>query len=130
MQIIYGGKASKSIPPVSFRDSFLVSDNKKHYSNEKESLKMLERIIISYVKKRRQNPSLDSQYPVLLIMNLFKGQMTKQVKKLLNENNIKLQNVPVNLTHLFQALDVQGGPNDHAKRWRRRRSFLFGMLPK
>ena len=77
---------------------------------------MLERIIISYVKKRRQNPSLDSQYPVLLIMNFFKGQMTKQVKKLLNENNIKLQKVPVNLTHLFQALDVQGGPNDHAKR--------------
>ena len=39
-------KTSKSIPPVSFLDSFLVSANKKHYSNEKESLKMLEQIII------------------------------------------------------------------------------------
>ena len=51
MQIIYGGKTSKSIPPVSFPDSFLVSANKTHYSNEKESLKMLEHIIIPYVKK-------------------------------------------------------------------------------
>ena len=52
IQIIYGGKTSKSILPVSFPDSFLVSANKKHYSKEKESLKMLvEHIIIPYVKK-------------------------------------------------------------------------------
>ena len=50
MQIIYSGKTSKSIPPVSFPDSSLVSANKKHYINEKESLKMLEHIIIPYVK--------------------------------------------------------------------------------
>ena len=50
MQIIYGGKTSKSIPPVFFPDSFLVSANKKHYSNGKESLNMLEHIIIPNVK--------------------------------------------------------------------------------
>ena len=50
MQIIYGGKTSKSIPPVFFPDSFLLSANKKHYSIEKESLNMLEHIIIPYVK--------------------------------------------------------------------------------
>ena len=113
MQIIYSDKTSKSIPPVSFPDSFLVSANTKHYSNEKESLKMLEHIIIPYVKKQRQNLSLDPHYPALLIMDVFKDQMTKQVKDLLNENNIKLQKVPANLTYLFQPLDVQGGPNGH-----------------
>ena len=49
---------------------------------------MLEHII-PYMKKQRQNLSLDPQYPALLIMDVFKGQMTKQVKYLLNENNIK-----------------------------------------
>ena len=49
---------------------------------------MLEHII-PYVKKQRQNLSLDPQYPTLLIMDVFKGQMVKQVKYLLNENNIK-----------------------------------------
>ena len=81
MQIIYGGKTSKSIPPVSFPDSFLVSANKKQYSNERDSLKMLEHIIIPYVKKQRQNLSLDPQYPPLLIMDMFKGQKTPSTSK-------------------------------------------------
>ena len=65
MQIIYGGKTSKSIPPVSFSDSFLLS------ANEKEPLKMLEHIIIPYVKKQHQNLIFDTQYRALLIMDVF-----------------------------------------------------------
>ena len=72
---------------------------------------MMEHIIIPYVKEQRKNLSLDSQYPALLIMGVFKGQMTEPVKELLKKNNIKLQKVPANLTYLFQPLDVQGGPN-------------------
>ena len=106
-------------------DSFLVPINKKHYSNEKESLKMLEHIIIPYVKKERQNLSLDPQYPALLIMDVFKGRMREQVKDLLNENNIKLQKVPANLTYLFQPLDIQGGPNGHAKRFMKKKFTLW-----
>ena len=68
MQIIYGRKTSKSIRPVSFPDNFLVSANKKHYSNGKEPLKMLEHMIIPCVKKQGQNLSLNPQYPALLIM--------------------------------------------------------------
>ena len=94
MQIIYGGKTSKSIPPVFFPDSFLVSANKKHYSNGKESLNMLEHIIIPYVKS-----NVNPQYSALLIMDVFNSQMIKHVKDLLNENNIKLQKAPANLTY-------------------------------
>ena len=50
-------------------------------------------------------------------MDVFKDQMTKQVKDMLNENDIKLQKVPANLTYLFQPIDIQGGPNGHAKRF-------------
>ena len=56
---------------------------------------------------------------------MFKGQVTKQVKDLLNENNIKLQKVPANLTDLFQPLDVQGGPNGHAKRFMKNKFTLW-----
>ena len=58
-------------------------------------------------------------------MDVFKGQMTEQVKDLLNENNIKLQKVPANLTYLFQPLDVQGGPNGHAKRFMKKKFTLW-----
>ena len=42
MQIIYGGKISKSIPKVAFPESFHVTANPKHYSNEEEPLKLME----------------------------------------------------------------------------------------
>ena len=86
---------------------------------------MLEHIIIHCVKKECQNLSLDPQYPALLIMDVFKDQMTKQVKDLLNENNIKLQKVLANLTYLFQPLDVQGGPNGHTKRFMKKKFTLW-----
>ena len=53
VQLIYGGKTSKSPPGVNFPKSFSVSANPKHYSNEQESIKVLKEIIIPYVKKKR-----------------------------------------------------------------------------
>ena len=37
IQLIYGGKTNKSIPAVSFPFDFVISANKKHYSNEREA---------------------------------------------------------------------------------------------
>ena len=99
MQIIYGGKTSKSIPRVSFPDGFLVSANPKHYSNEEELLKMMEHIIIPYVQKQCNTLKLDAEYPAMLLMDVFKGQMANPVKEILKRNNIILQRVPANLTY-------------------------------
>ena len=79
----------------------------------------------SLCKKQRQNLSLHPQYPALLIMDVFKGQITKQVKNLLNKKQHQLQKVPANLTYLFQPLDVQGGPNGHAKRFKKKKFTLW-----
>ncbi|XP_057304911.1 uncharacterized protein LOC130641912 isoform X1 [Hydractinia symbiolongicarpus] len=49
-------------------------------------------------------------------MDVFKGQMTPKVLNVLKNNHILLQSVPANFTHLFQPLDVQGGPNGYVKR--------------
>ena len=125
MQIIYGGRTTKSIPRVSFSDGFLVSANLKHYSNEEESLKMMEHIIIPYVKTQRKILKLDAEYPAMLIMNVFAGQMTDPVKEILKKNNIVLQKDPANLTYLFQPLDVQGGSNDYAKKFMKKKFTLW-----
>ena len=117
MQIIYAGKTSKSIPKIEFPKDFHVTANPKHYSNEEESIKMMEHIIIPYVKEERKSLNLSDEHPALLIMDVFKGQMTDAVKEILKKNNIILQKVPANLTYLFQPLDVQGGPNGYAKRY-------------
>ena len=125
MQIIYGGKTSKSIPRVSVPEGLLVSANPKHYSNKEESLKMMEHIIIPYVQKQRNTIKLDAEYPVMLLMDVFKGQMTDPVNEILKRNNIILQKVPANLTYLFQPLDVQGSPNGYAKRFMKKKFTLW-----
>ena len=90
---------------------------------------MMEHIIIPYVQKQRNTLKLDAEYPAMLLMDVFKSQMTNPVKEILKRNNIILQKVPANLTYLFQPLDVQVGPNGYAKRFMKK-NLLFGMLTK
>ena len=78
---------------------------------------MMEHIIIPYVQKERKLLNLPVDHPVLLIMDVLKGQMTDAVKETLKKNHVILQKVPANLTYSFQPLDVQGGPNGYAKRF-------------
>ena len=105
MQLLYGGKTSKSLPRVQFPDSFALSVNEKHYSNEQESLKLLDEIIIPYIEMERKQIELPMQ-TALIIMDVFKGQMTTPVFEKLASNNIELVKVPPNLTHIYQPLDV------------------------
>ena len=116
IQLIYGGKTLQSLPRVSFPSSFSLSANPKHYSNEEESIKVLNEIIVPYVKKERERLGLEEDQSALLIMDVFKGQMTGPVLKVLSDNHVLLESVPANFTYLFQPLDVQGGPNGYVKR--------------
>ena len=91
---------------MKFLESFYLSFNeKKHWGNEKESLKIIEDIIVPYVTKQRKKLSSPNQ-PALLIMDVFKGQMTNPVLKKLEEHNILLIRVLGNMTHLFQPLNL------------------------
>lgn len=61
IQLIYGGKTAQSLPQYKFPDSFSLSVNPKHFSNTKESIKVIEEIVLPYVEKQREeldNPTL------------------------------------------------------------------------
>ena len=73
MQIIYGGKTKKSIPPVMFPKGFLVTANEKYYSNEEESIKMIEQIIIPYIERQKEILNAAPNQPALLIYDVFRG---------------------------------------------------------
>ena len=101
VELIYGAKTSKSPARVDFPKSFSLSANPKHYSNEQESIKVLEEIIIPYVKKERERLGMEKDQAALLITDVYKEQMNSPVLKVLSNNNILLQSVPVNFTCLF-----------------------------
>ena len=121
MQLIYGGKTSKSIPPVKFPETFSLSANPKHYSNEAEALKHLEEILIPYFEAERKNLGLPENYPALVIFDVFKGQTTDAYLDKLEAHAIKYRKVPANLTYLFQPLDCQGSANIKGKRFTKNR---------
>ena len=55
MQIIFGGKARKSILRMSFPSSFCICANEKHYSSVAKPLKLFNEVIIPMYRTKR-NP--------------------------------------------------------------------------
>ena len=102
MQLIYGRKTAQSLPK--FKSP--LSTNPKHFSNATESLKLLDRVIIPYVKNERERLKLESSQPALLILDVFSGQMTTSITDKLAENHIKYLKVLSNMMNLFQLLDL------------------------
>ena len=47
-----------------------------------------EKIIIPYVNRKRKELKVSADQPALAIFDVFKGQQTKDIAKLLEENNI------------------------------------------
>ena len=112
LQLIYGGKTKQSLPRFKFPESFSLSTNPKHFSNTEESIKIINEVILPYVQGERDRANNPNQ-PALLILDVFRGQMTKDVTDLLLLNNIFFVKVPNNMTQLFQPLDLT--VNGHCK---------------
>jgi len=106
IQLIYGGKTVQSLPKVNFPESFSLSVNEKHFSNTEESLKLIEEIINPYVQKERKRLERNPSQMALLIIDVFRGQMTEPVLNVLKESNICLVKVPANMTDIYQPLDL------------------------
>ena len=106
IQLIYGGKTSQSVLRYQFPQGFSLSVNEKHFSNTNEYIKLLNEIIVPYVKKERESKGLGEQQKALVIMDVFTWQMTSAIKEVLEENCILVTNVPANTTCFYQPLDL------------------------
>lgn len=59
MQVIYSGKTKASQPrDFSFPPRFCVTQNPKHWSNEEETLKLINEVIVPYVFQKRAELNL------------------------------------------------------------------------
>ena len=105
-QLIYQGKTSACLPRYSFPDDWHVTYTPNHWSNEGTMKEYIERIIIPYVDRKCKELKLSSDQLALAIFDVFKGQQTKDVTKLLEENNIHVVSVPANCTDHLQPMDL------------------------
>ena len=84
MQLIHGGKTSKSLPRYRFPKGF-----------QKVS-----------VVKQRELLKCQVDQKALVIMDVFTGQMTVEMHNAYEEANILIINVPANMTKYYQPLDL------------------------
>ena len=107
MQVIYSGKTKASQPRCfTFPKGFCISQNPNHWSNEKETLRLIHEVINPYVISIRKKMNLPESQKALLVWDAFKGQMTEAVRAELELLSIKMVQVPANMTHFFQPLDL------------------------
>ena len=53
-QCIYTGKMQRSLPNVTFPDGFCLAYNQKHWSNETETIPLIEDVLVSYIEKVKE----------------------------------------------------------------------------
>ena len=63
----------QSLQKLKFPDGFLLSVNEKHNSNTNELLKIIQKIIISYLEKTQKDEELTNNYRALISLDVFRG---------------------------------------------------------
>ena len=104
-QLIYGGKTTRSLPKLKFPKEFSLRVHETHFSYTQESLKISREIVIPYVNQQL-GKKLSLDHPALLILDVFRGQLTNEVVNEMKEHDIVICQVPANMTHLFQPPDL------------------------
>ena len=115
MQLIYGEKTRKSLPRTKFPTSFSLSYNESHYSNERESCTLTEKISVP------SDLPLDQR--ALVILDFFSRQVTTTVLDCFKYNKIEVVCVPANLTHQLQPLGIT--VNGYAKKFTSRSEWWY-----
>ena len=106
-QLIYTGKTACSLPSVDFPNGFCLSYNPQHWSNEYETIHLLESVTDPYFCQVREELGLQNDQKALILRDAFKAQSTDKVTKELERLNIVQVMVPKNMTHLLQSLDLK-----------------------
>ena len=107
IQLIYKGTISKCLPKnVKFPGDGHIMCTQNHWSNEAMMIDFLAKIVVPYVNGKCEELKLSNDHPALAIFDVFKGQCTESVFKMLEENNILYVIVPSNCTDILQLLDL------------------------
>lgn len=109
LQIIYKGKTKASHPwNFSFPKSFCISQNPKHYSNDAETIGLIDSVINPYLMKKRKELGLPQSQRALLIWDFFRGQKRQKVCSKVSLLNIEVISFPGNMTHFFSTFGGYG----------------------
>ena len=71
-QLIYTGKMQISLPNVAFPDGFCLAYNQKHWSNETETIRLIEDVLVPYIEKVMEEKFLPPSQKSLLLWDALR----------------------------------------------------------
>ena len=105
-QLIYGGKTDRCHPRYPFPPDWHITHSENHWSNEQTMLNYIDKIIVPFVERVREDLGLDKQQAALAIFDHFKGQLSDSITQILEKHNIQSVLVPACCTDRLQPLDI------------------------
>ena len=105
-QIVYQGKTNRCLSHVYFPVGWHVTYSANHWCNEITMKDYINKIILSYVKQKREELMLADDHPAVVIFDNFEAQCTSNLLTILDDNNINVILIPANCTDRLQLLDI------------------------
>ena len=105
-QLIYQGKTEGCLPRTQFPSDWHITYTPNHWANEVTTLDYIQKIILPYISKKREEKGFSDDQRTLCIFDNFKAQLTSEVLGLLETNHVKIVFVPANCTDRLQPLDL------------------------
>ena len=84
-----------------FLTVFFLSHYKKHWSNETETICLINSVLVLYIKRVKEEKALLQDPKSLLMWDAFKAQLTTKVEDTLASYGIEAVMVPKNMTQLL-----------------------------
>ena len=106
MQIISQGQTDHCHPKFKFPDEFNITYSVNHWSNEEKAIELTEKVLLPYVRNKKEELDLRSTKKWVLIADMFKGQWTVKVNSLIEKHDGEMVPGPHNMTNYFQPFDL------------------------
>ena len=98
MQVIYKGTTSRCLPSYTFPSDWHITHSTNHWSNDTTMQGYIEKLLLPYIKNKRKELQLEPDYPALVIFDVFKGQCTEKLFKILEDDHVSVVLVHPNCT--------------------------------
>ena len=78
---------------------------KNHWSNEEKPIKLIENVLLTYLRNKKEELGLYLTKKRFLVADVFKGQLKDKLKSLIEKYHRKIVPVPTNIVNYFQPLE-------------------------
>ena len=105
-QLVYTGKTNRCHPTYEFPLDWQIVHTENHWSNEQTMIKYIDKIIVPFVDRKREELGLEDDHAALAVFDHFKGQLTDKIRECLERNHIHSVLIPAVYTGKLQPMDI------------------------